>query len=180
NKDVESIKSELEGNEELTRMLSVQGQIAALPALYNQRPEVTRLSEYIAKTTPPSINLSKYSLDFEAGTIEITGTGESVSAVNKYVDVLRFAKFRYKVSDGEDYSPLDNAFTDVVLTSFSKDTSSETAGKSNFTASFKFNAMIFDALQIVDLQVPQATTTHNQEAGIFSGTAVEGTGQGGN
>src|SRR5687768_13026732 len=51
-KDIDRLIAEIESIPELDKILTVQNQLNALPALYAGRPAVTRLPSYLDQTTP--------------------------------------------------------------------------------------------------------------------------------
>jgi Tfp pilus assembly protein PilN len=164
--DIKSIKAELEGNSELTKILSVQNQLETLPALYDGRPAVNRLPIFIEQTTPVNIGLGKTSVDFSTSKFEITGSSDSLGSVNAYVDTLKFTKFK---SDA-DTDTTTNAFKDVVLSKFgTKD------GVSTFVITLTFDPLIFDETKKIELLVPTTVTTRAQSSsseGLFNGQAT--------
>src|SRR5690554_4102999 len=55
NKDIAALRSELENNQDLTKILTVQNQLNSLPQLYEGRPAVDRLPEYLDQITPANV-----------------------------------------------------------------------------------------------------------------------------
>lgn len=164
--DIKSIKAELEGNSELTKILSVQNQLETLPALYDGRPAVNRLPVYIEQTTPVNVSLGKTSVDFSTSKFEITGSSDSLGSVNAYVDTLKFTKFK---SDSDSDTTI-NAFKDVVLSKFGTND-----GISTFVITLSFDPLIFDETKKIELLVPTTVTTRAQSSsneGLFNGQAT--------
>jgi hypothetical protein len=165
-KDIDKISGELDAIPELTKILSVQGQLKTLPDLYNRRPALDRLPGYINQTTPIGVGLNRLSLDLATNHIEVTGTADSLEIINAYVDKLKFTT--YKTTD--EGSQATQAFSEVVLTQFGRDTEQAT-----FAVSFTFDPTIFDITKTVQLTVPDQVTTHAQTpAGQPFNSSAEG------
>lgn len=165
NKDIKEIRAKLEGNKDLTRMLTVQNQLNSLPALYDGRPAADRLPVFIEQTTPNNVSISKLSLDFSTNTIELTGMAASLSAINTYVDTLKYTSFSF---EGGETDP-SRAFNDIVLAKHGIDTNRGSSANSGFNASYtismKFDPQIFDNTRGINLIVPSTVTTHAQDSG---------------
>lgn len=165
--DVEKAISDLNNTPELTRILTVQNQLNALPALYDGRPAVFRLPDYLARTTPTTIRgFGNVSLDMVNSTMIVTGSAETLEQVNGYVDTLKFTHFKTS-EEGSEPKP---AFSEVILTSYSRD-----AAGTSFTVSFKFDPVLFDIKLQVELIIPDdKVTTHADESSfdLFDGSGI--------
>lgn len=161
NKDIKSYESTLTDTKDLAKILTIQNQLNSLPALYAQRPVTSRLYNYVQATTPKEISIMKIDLKFETKALNITGTASSLEMVNRYVDTLKFTT--YMTTDSKDKV---NAFSQVVLTSFNRDSKTAT-----FTIDFLFDANIFDGSKTVTLDVPKTITTRSETelpgSGVF-------------
>jgi len=151
-RDIKKESSQLEGQSDLNKILTVQNQLASLTALHNQKPAANRLFNYLAQIVPNKVNANSLNVDFTQNTATITGTTDSISTVNKFVDTLKFTHF--KVSGSSDASP---AFSDVVLSSFSLGQDGAT-----YTVTFNFDPALFDITQQVTLSVPNLITTRSE------------------
>ncbi len=170
NKDIKSLSEELKNSPDLTRILSIQHQLDALPALYSGRPSADRIPAYIDQTTPVGVNLNGLEADFSLSTMEISGVSARLELVNSYVDTLKYTTFEKKSDDGISSQPV-NAFSEVVLKEFARDNQEAT-----FTISFKLDPSIFDVNQTIALIVPSLVTTRAQVPGsdLFNGTTNQG------
>src|SRR5690348_11777216 len=65
NTDINSASNELKDTKDLTRILTVQNQLKALPALHDKKVATSRLYNYLAQVTPSSSSITKLSADFE-------------------------------------------------------------------------------------------------------------------
>lgn len=166
NTNIKKSEKELQDVPDLAKILTIQNQLNSLPALYAQRPVSSRLLPYIEQLTPTTvIGISKLLVDFAESSFTIEGTGQTFDAVNKYVDTLKFTKYTVKPAEGQTQADPKYAFSEVVLSTFSRD--SKEAG---FTIKLKYDTVIFDAAQEVTLSVPTAVTTRSETSlptGVF-------------
>ncbi len=163
-KDIAAMRAELEANEELTKILSVQNQLNSLPALYDGRPAADRLTGFIDQTTPAGVGLGRLTVDFSLSTIEFSGSASTLEAVNAHVDTLKYTMF----TPEEGAEPIP-AFTNVVLAQFGRDKDEAT-----FTITLSFDPQIFDATREITLEVPSTVTTRAESdpTDLFDGSAT--------
>lgn len=150
--DIQRLTKELEDTPDLSRILSVQNQLNTLPGLYDGRPAIDRLPNYIDQTTPPGVRITRYMIDFSASKIEITGEADTLELVNSYADTLKYTE--YYVGEDSEQAETKQAFKDVVLVQFGRDDKS-----ASYTITFAFDPVIFDITQSVTLTVPTLQTT---------------------
>lgn len=175
-KDIQEISQRFSDNTELTKILSVQNQLNALPALYNGRPAVGRTPDYLDQVVPEGVRLGRFIIDYSLGTIEIAGTSESVNnsnalaLINSFVDTLKYTTYVAVDSEGNKTEPV-KAFDNVVLASFGRD--EEVA---SYSISLTFDPVIFDVTREVTLTVPQLVTTRSNVdvTELFDGGNSEG------
>ncbi|CAN5410013.1 hypothetical protein BH10PAT3_BH10PAT3_8890 [soil metagenome] len=161
NKDINTYEKALKNTPDLAKILTIQNQLNSLPDLYSQRPVVSRLFPYVEQTTPASIGIAHLIVDFADSSINIEGTSDTLESVNRYVDTLKFTK--YKMEDSETTT---KAFTNVVLGAFGRDSLSATYG-----IKLNFNPDIFDASKKVTLVVPETISTRSETelpGGVFN------------
>ncbi len=151
-KDIASENSKLQAIPDLNKILTIQNQLDSLTSLHDQKPVVTRLPGYIKAITPAKVSIATLAVDLQANTINITGSADSVSTINKFVDTLKFTT--YKSSDGSD----TNAFSSVVLTSFGNNEKG-----SSYEITFLFDPIIFSSEATVKLNVPANKITTRSE-----------------
>lgn len=167
-KDIDAIEKKLTSNTELTNILSVQNQLNTLPELYEGRPAANRLPSYIEQTTPADISIGKLSIDFSTNQMEISGLSSSLGSVNRYVDTLKYTKFKA----GSESQELTSAFNNVVLSRFGKE-----KNEVSFSVNIAFDPLIFDETQQIALQVPNGITTRSQvgnNSNLFSASPDQG------
>ncbi len=157
-KDINKESSELRAQPQIGKILTVQNQLKRLTDLHNAKPAVARAFDYLNQVTPSNASITNLHVDLNAHTIEITGTADALSSVNKYVDTLKFTTYTTDKSDSK-----GKPFTSVVLTSFGLNTASQDQSKAaNFTIDLSYDPNIFDTTQKVTLSVPNIVTTRSQ------------------
>ena len=151
-KDIKTNVAKLEAIEDIDKVLTVQNQLKTLPSLHQTKPAADRVLGHVKKLTPKAASLSKVTVNFDTSTMVIEGTANSLVTVNKFVDTLKFTK--YTTSDSPDQK---NAFSEVVLTSFSIDSEGAT-----FQINLKVDPVVFDNTKDVKLIVPSTISTRSQ------------------
>jgi hypothetical protein len=150
--DIDNKVAELEQIEDIDKVLTVQNQLESLTALHEEKPATERVLPFLSKMTPQQVSISQARVSFVDDTFSINGTADSLATVNKFIDTIKFTK--YKVgADGQESA----AFSEVVLASFSVDKEEAT-----FQIDFKFAPEIFDNTQQVELVVPSIISTRSQ------------------
>jgi Tfp pilus assembly protein PilN len=158
NQDIQAQTKKLQNEPQINKMLTVQNQLGSLTDLHANMPAVSRLFEYLNEVTPAKVNITDFTVDFTQQNMTITGTADSLSSVNKYVDTLKFTTFTTQ----EDDTP-QPAFNNIVLSNFSVNTSSHDSNQAaNYTITLSYDKTIFDITQNVKLSVPNLVTTRSQ------------------
>lgn len=150
--DIDQKVSELEETKDLDKILTVQNQLSVLTNLHEQKPAVQRVLPFLSKVTPQQATISDTTVSFDEDTIAVNGSADSLATVNKFVDTLKFTKYK-EGDDGEEIP----AFSEVVLTSFSVSPTEAT-----FKIDFKFDPTIFDNTKQIELVVPNIISTRSQ------------------
>lgn len=152
-KDITKASKELEGTTDLNKMLTVQNQLKALQGQHDAKPVATRIFGYITQSTPASATISRLQVDFALQTITMTGAADKLETVNTFADTLKFATY-HTAKQPDTEKP---AFSNVVLTSFGRDSKGAT-----YTMNLKFDQVIFSELDDVTLTVPKKVTTRSE------------------
>jgi hypothetical protein len=152
NTDIKEASSELQTTKDLTKILTVQNQLKALPALHDQKVVSTRLFDYLSQTTPAAASIAKLNVDYSLNTMSISGLADTLGTVNTYADILKFTNYTTKINKTEKH-----AFTDVVLSSFNRDKESVT-----YSITLKFDPAIFAGTSDVKLTVPEIISTRSE------------------
>src|SRR5690606_25297939 len=108
--DINQQKNELSSYEDLDKILTIQSQLGSVTGLHEQKPVTSRLFTYLPQIVPQAASLSSLELNYEAMTMEINGTADSLTTINKFVDTLKFTQY----TDTETQAKA-NAFSEVVL-----------------------------------------------------------------
>jgi len=151
-KDIKAASEELKDTRDLNKILTVQNQLKALPELHDQKVVATRLFDYLSQTTPAAASIGKLNIDYELSAMSISGSADTLTTVNTYTDILKFTKFSTKSDDTE-----KSAFSEVVLSSFSRDAASTT-----YNITLKFDPAIFVGSEEVTLKVPEIISTRSE------------------
>lgn len=161
--NINSTSSTLQGTQDLNKILTIQNQLAVLPTLQDQKPVASRLFGYMTEITPAQATISNMSADFVQHTLTITGHADGLATVNQYTDTLKFTTYTTSTS-----SKNTNAFSGVVLASFSSD-----ASGADYTINASFDPTIFSETTSITLTVPKITTTRSvldQPSDLFKQT----------
>lgn len=154
-KDINQYAAELQGTEDLDKILTVQNQLMSLTALHDQKPVATRLYAYLKQVTPTDVSIAKIDVDFELKTMRVTGSSGSLSSINTFVDTLKFTSFT--TTDNDITSEESKAFSNVVLSSFGR-----SAEEATYTVDLTYDEAIFDSSKNVRLTVPNTITTRSE------------------
>lgn len=151
--DIRAASTELKDTPDLTKMLTVQNQLKALPSLHEQKPVASKIFGYITQSTPTAASISRLNVDYTLQTITLSGSADSLATVNTYADTLKFTTYHTKNAP-DDEKP---AFSGVVLSSFGRD-----ARRATYSIALKFDPVIFSQSEEVTLTVPNKITTRSQ------------------
>jgi Tfp pilus assembly protein PilN len=155
-KDIVSSSKELKQKPNLSKMLTVQSQLRSLTALHDQKPSTSRLFGFISQLTPTKASISQLKLDMDAGTMSITGNATTLDVVNEFADSLKYTT--YKTSQQSDAA--QNAFSDVVLTSFDRNDKN-----ASYIIDMTFDPNIFSNADNVELTINK--TAAEQAASVI-------------
>ncbi len=153
NSDIEASTETLKETPNLNKILTIQNQLSKLPELHDQKPVVTRLTNYLSAITPAQVNIGETVADFDEKTIEIKGTSDTLQNVNKFVDTIKFTTYKDNGEAVSDKKP----FTGVVLKEFVRNDKETT-----YTIAFSFDSVIFDVNHDIALTVPKITSTRSE------------------
>jgi hypothetical protein len=151
--DIHRDSQKLKGEKDLDKILTVQNQLNSLNGLHESKPATERLAAYLSQTTPLDVVISDLQVDFAASTMNIKGIAAQLKPINVFIDTLKFTK--YKSGD-----QTANAFSNVVLTAFTRDDESSDA-PATYELTLSFDPTIFDNTKEVSLEVPAGVTTRS-------------------
>lgn len=153
-RDIGTESSQLQNEQDIGTILTVQNQLQSLTGLHNGKPAVSRLFDYLNELTPAQVAITHLTTDFTKQTATITGTADALSSVNQYVDTLKLTSY---TTDSN--STAAKAFSNVVMSDFSLSNDSSGGPPADFTVTLSYDQNIFDIQQKVTLSVPNTTTT---------------------
>lgn len=147
--DVDALVTELNNEPDLTKILSIQNQLNSLPAIYDARPEISRLPDILKKTTPDvnKFSISSLTMDMATNQMTVSGGAPSLDRVYDYIDTLKFSSYKENV----DGAAIVDAFKDEKLDGFSN-----AEEETTFTVSFTFDPTLFNTTK--DIQFFVATS----------------------
>ena len=145
--------SKLQQTNNLDKILTIQYQLNSLSSLHGQKPVTTRLFDFLQEITPNNVQISSFTINFAASTIEIQGTAPTLSVINQFVDTLKFTGYTTNQNQNQ-----TSAFSQVVLTSYSR-----SATSASYTIDMNYDPTIFSSQNnVVTLSVPSTTTTRSE------------------
>lgn len=169
---IEDLSNRLQNSEDITTVLTVQGQLQKLPGLHQDKPRATRLFSYLTTLTPNNTRLGSVEIDYENNEVEIRGSTQTIRDLNILVDTFKAAEYRtgpfVDPEDDEEFESLatllEEDFSRIdpdaeFMAAFSRVVSSlsiQSGGEGvNFTLQFSFSPNLFDArYSAVELRVP--------------------------
>lgn len=169
-KDIDSGVAKLTENPDLDKILTIQNQLNKLPELHDRKVISSRLFDYMNQVTPNQASIASIDVDFEANSIILKGSADSIVTLNKFVDTLKFTDFKLEeegnIAEGR-------AFNSVVLQSFSLESESNNPDTSEaviYEIIFNFDPQIFKNTPVegklteskVKLTVPKIITTRSE------------------
>lgn len=157
NADIKTNSAKLKGTENISDILTVQSQLNSLATLNTQKPVASRVFGYLSQLTPTQATISDLRVDYTANMMTISGNAPSFDVVNTFVDGLKYTTYTVK-----DSSTSQNAFSTVVLASFSRSSKSAT-----YSITLSFDPIIFNTADDVTLSVGNQSSSAQQPSIIF-------------
>lgn len=149
--DIQEKNKQLSNIPDINKILTVQNQLESLDQAHDKKPVASRLSGYVEKLTPNNVSISKLDVKFVDNTMEISGKTDQLVNINKFVDTIKFTKYKIKGDDAE-----KDAFSNVVLDAFTRTETGMT-----YTIKLAFDPVIFDTHYDVSINVPTLTTNRS-------------------
>ncbi|HEX5456616.1 MAG TPA: PilN domain-containing protein [Candidatus Saccharimonadales bacterium] len=168
--DINKTTNELKAKPDLDKILTVQNQLNSLPDLHDKKIISSRLFDYLSQVTPTKATISNVDLDLQGSTLDIKGNADTLGTVNKFADTLKFTDFQ---ASGDNPTS-GKAFSDVVLKSFSVNSTGANNGQGNinYELQFSFDPTIFANIKNLDsstseneavkLKIPNIITTRSE------------------
>jgi len=149
--DIQEEFTALKSVEDLDRILTVQNQLSTLETLHIQKPETSRLFDYLTQLIPSSVTVSTLTLDMTNASINMSGRADSLASINQFVDTLKFSTYTIRDQESEAVEPFSN-----VVTRLNRDNISAT-----YTLDLVFDPLLFDNTVDVALSVPNIVSTRS-------------------
>ncbi len=156
---VQSKSATLIGNSNLNKILTIQNQLQTLPSIESKPPVVSRLFNFINQLTPTTVTISSINLDFGQQTVAISGAANNLQTVNQFIDTLKFTD--YIDANNIKSNQKKPAFSNIVLSSFSYNSSATNTSPASYSINFSFDPTIFNSTSSIKLYVPNLVTTRS-------------------
>jgi hypothetical protein len=160
--DIKDKEKQLNSVQDLSKYLTIQNQLAALPDLHAGKGIYSRLLSFLPvlnPIAPNNIALNRLQLSATDKTTLFNGMTASFESLNVFVDTLRNAQVTYKDSSGQEQTA--RMFDAVVVQNSAID---KNAGKSivSFTVQATYEEVAFDARNTnVTASVPNIKTSQS-------------------
>jgi Tfp pilus assembly protein PilN len=154
NKNIGSNTTKLKKEPQINSVLTVQNQLQSINGLHDSEPAASRLFDYMNELTPTTVNITNLNIDFNAHTVAITGSSVALSAIDQYIDTIKFTNF----TTGPNTKDIP-AFSSVILSSYSLDNT--TAPPASYEITANFDPTIFDITKNITLVIPSKVSTRS-------------------
>lgn len=153
--DIEKSESSLNSQQDLSKILTVQGALMQLPSLHDKKPISSRLFDYLKVLIPNEVTLNKLEEDQAKSTMKLDGISTDYKSLNVFVDTLKNAKI---ATGAEDKRTEQQAFNKVTIVSANASNDTTRPGVS-FSLSMEFNPAMFKASsENPKMEVPNVNT----------------------
>lgn len=164
--DIKKKGDELNSIQDISKYLTVQNQLQALPELHDQKGIYSRLFSFlpVMNPSPPNnVKLSVLNATTEDKSLLFTGTTATFESLNVFVETLNNVQAKYKAA-GSDQQTTEKIFDSVTVQSSSLARVNNVSTVS-FTIRAAYKETVFDARNTaVSVSVPniQATSSLNE------------------
>lgn len=173
----------LKSVEDIGKYLTIQNQLAALPALHENKTDLSRLFTYIIKLNPAAPNNISFFTNVElksdetSNVITFNGETKDYTSLTTFRDTLANAKLQYETIEGEEKKIVtEQLFETVTVASSTLEKSGDKGTVVTFKIEASYNPNAFLAsVKNTTLLVPNKTTTQSAEASpnVFNKSSVE-------
>jgi hypothetical protein len=150
-KSITKYQKQLSNVPNLSKILTIQNQLASLQSLHQKKHITSRLYDYIYELTPTTVKMGQLNLDLAQNTLGIEGTATSQKDVNTFIDTLKFTTYKL---NGQNINK--KAFTSVLESSFSV-----TQTGVSYGVTMQFDPALFANTGAVALNIPSGVTTRS-------------------
>lgn len=173
--DIDKSNQELQGLNDINKVLTVQGALASLPELHDKKNINSRLFDYLKVVVPNEVSLNKLELAHKGNTLKMTGRSNDYKSLNVFVDTLKSAKVTYGPDDSRSTV---TPFKNVTIANATKSSDTQKPGI-EFVVNLEFDPVIFKTkTQNPAMSIPTTTTGQGfvKSNELFSGSKDEATG----
>lgn len=162
-RDIQQMGNKLKEEKDIDKILTVQQQLDSLNELHDAKPAADRIGAYLSQITPGRVAVSSLSIDFAENTMKFDGKAGAIKNINEFIDTMKFTTYEIKesVEGGSTETVSKPAFSNVVLASFGRTSSSDDAMPATYSITLSFDPVIFDIKQKPKLVVPKQITTRS-------------------
>lgn len=163
NNDIKSRTSTLNGIKDLSKYLTIQNQLQALPTLRAQEGTYSRLFDFLPAlnpSAPNSVSLTSLQLQGDSDQLTLSGTTATFESLNVFVDTLRNAQISYTSANSSSptttsmFSNITVQNSDLAIVSGKTEVS--------FTVVATYSSTIFDeTLTNVKAVIPNIQTSQS-------------------
>lgn len=161
--DIKKQSNTLNNISDLAKYLTIQNQLAALPALHDQKGAYDRLFDILPilnPSSPNNIKLASLQLMAVDSSLTLTGTTTTFESLNIFVDTLKNAQINYQVKG--DTSPRQDKVFDTVLVQNSDLSRVNGALVVSFTIKTTYKEPVFNILNSgVNVSIPSISTSQS-------------------
>lgn len=158
-KTIATANSKLKQLNGLDQVLTVQNQLQTLVGLHQSKHISSLIFNYLPEVTPTNVSVGRLAMSYVDNKIQIDGTAANQSAVNTFIDTLKFTTYTI----GSSNSP-KTAFPSVIESSFGIG-----VGNVSYSLNITFDPVLFSNNQIdkdghlivPTLTVPKLTSTRS-------------------
>ncbi len=143
--DIKSKTNQLSSIQDLSKYLTIQNQLAALPDLHANKGLYSRLFTFLPvlnPNTPNNVGLAQLQIVGSDKSINFTGSTASFESLNVFVDTLHNAEAAYKDASGRSQT---SKIFDTVFVQNSAIDKANGKSKVSFTVRATYLAPVFDA-----------------------------------
>jgi len=168
--DINKSSQELSSKQDLSKVLTVQGALNALPSLYDQKTITSRFFDYLRVVMPNQTVLTKLDADLAKRTLKLDGTAADYKSLNIFVDTLKNAQLSYGTTDKRSTV---QAFKNVIITSANSSNDVNKPGVT-FNLTMEFDQLLFKSTtQSPSLTIPAAVSGPKTNE-VFSTSSPQG------
>ena len=153
-KHINELLAEYQAPEDVSKVLTVNGQLNALPALHEEKPAMTRLADYLAKLVPKEISIDNIEIDIDSGTMSIKGLADKTVSIDKFIVTLRNAVYYVDPGKSGEQITVARVFSNTKLERFG------TTEKDDATYEIRtsFDPQIFNNALDIIVTVPKTSS----------------------